>query len=92
MTVYVDDARNRCGRMLMCHMIADRTDELLVMADRIGVARRHLQHAGTVREHCDICVAKRRLAVAAGAVEIARRALVAKLRAKADADPKEATS
>ena len=70
MTVYVDDMRARFGRLVMCHMVADSTDELLAMADRIGVARRWLQHAGTPKEHFDIALSKRALAVKAGAVEI----------------------
>ncbi|MBK4217023.1 DUF4031 domain-containing protein [Paracoccus caeni] len=56
----------------MCHMIADSSDELLQMADRIGVQRKWLQHAGTHHEHFDIAMSKRRLAVAAGAVEVTR--------------------
>jgi hypothetical protein len=63
------------GRMVMCHMVADSTAELLAMADRIGVARRWLQKAGTRHEHFDICLAKRKLAVAAGAAEITMKEL-----------------
>jgi len=74
-TVYVDNMRAPFGRMLMCHMIADSTEELLAMADRIGVARRWLQHAGTPHEHFDIALSKRALAVVAGAVEIDLRTL-----------------
>ena len=70
MSVYVDGAVNRFGRMVMCHMLADTTEELLAMADRIGVARRWIQHAGTPREHFDICKAKRELAVRFGAVTV----------------------
>ena len=77
--VYVDDARNPFGRMLMAHMIADTTDELLAMADQIGVARRHIQHAGTAREHFDICRSKRGAAVEAGAIPVTPRELVAKI-------------
>uniref|UniRef100_A4WTA1 DUF4031 domain-containing protein n=1 Tax=Cereibacter sphaeroides (strain ATCC 17025 / ATH 2.4.3) TaxID=349102 RepID=A4WTA1_CERS5 len=77
MTVYVDDmhtsARGHLGRMRMSHMMADSTAELLEMADRIGLDRRHLQHAGTGREHFDICLSRRTRAVAAGAVEITMR-------------------
>jgi len=77
MTVYVDDMHltpmGRFGRMKMCHMIADSTDELLAMADRIGVSRRWIQAKGTAREHFDIAMSKRKLAVAAGAVEITMR-------------------
>lgn len=79
MTVYVDHARHPLGRMLMCHMLADTLEELHAMADRIGVARRHFQ-AKAGAPHYDICQAKRRLAVAAGAVEVDRRRLAAILR------------
>lgn len=77
MAVYVDEARWPFGRMLMCHMMADTTAELVAMADRIGVQRRWIQKAGTPYEHFDICKSKRSLAVAAGAVEITDRELVA---------------
>lgn len=70
MTVYVDDMRAPFGGMVMCHMVADSTDELLAMADRIGVSRRWLQKGGTHHEHFDIALSKRALAVKAGAVEI----------------------
>lgn len=53
----------------MCHMYADSSEELLAMADVIGVARKWIQHPGTWREHFDIAKSKRKLAVAAGAVE-----------------------
>jgi hypothetical protein len=56
--------------MVKCHMLADSTAELLAMADRIGVDRKHLQDAGTYREHFDICLTKRSAAVAAGALEV----------------------
>lgn len=82
MAVYVDAARLPLGRMLMSHMVADTTAELLEMADRIGVDRRHLQHPGTHREHFDICQSKRRLAVKAGATEVSQRELGKILRAK----------
>jgi hypothetical protein len=58
------------GRMKMCHMIADSSRELLEMAGKIGVQHRWIQKAGTHREHFDICLAKRRLAVQCGAKEI----------------------
>lgn len=75
MSVYVDDMRAPFRGMLMCHMIADTTEELVAMAERIGVRRKWVQHPGTAREHFDICLAKRALAVQAGAQEVTQREL-----------------
>ena len=72
MTVYVDTMQAPFGRMKMCHMVADTTDELLQMADRIGVDRKWIQYAGTEKEHFDIAMSKRSLAVGFGAVEVGR--------------------
>lgn len=78
LAVFVDDmhltAMGRLGRMRMSHMIADTDAELHAMAERIGVARRHFQG-----DHYDVCLAKRRLAVEAGAVEVTMRNLVRRL-------------
>jgi GMP synthase-like glutamine amidotransferase len=74
MAVYVDDMRAKYGQMIMCHMTADSTDELLQMADRIRVKRKWIQNAGhPTREHFDICLTKRALAVQLGAVEVTQR-------------------
>lgn len=70
MTVYVDDMEAKYGRMKMCHMLADSDEELHEMAARIGVARRWHQKPGTPRSHYDICLSKKALALAAGAVAI----------------------
>jgi hypothetical protein len=67
---YVDDMRAGFGRMIMCHLIADTEAELLAMVDKIGVARRWHQHAGTHRSHFDIALSKRAQAVKFGAMEI----------------------
>lgn len=85
MTVYVDDMRAPFGRMIMCHMIADTTAELVAMADAIGVSRRWIQNEGTPREHFDISLSKRRAAVRLGAVEVDRRRLGLLLQAKREA-------
>jgi len=58
--------------MMMCHMYADSTEELLAMADRIGVARKWIQYPGTYKEHFDVCKSKRALAVQDGAIEVER--------------------
>ena len=76
MTVYVDDMRAPFGRMIMCHMAADTTEELLVMSRTIGVEARWIQKAGTYLEHFDIALSKRTLAVQHGAVEVTQRELV----------------
>lgn len=70
MTVYVDNMRAGFGRMKMCHMIADTREELLAMVDTIGVQRKWLQSPDNWKEHFDIALSKRALAVKAGAVEI----------------------
>ena len=72
MAVYVDDIRARYCRMIMCHMLADTDEELRAMADRIGVHQRWHQ-----KDHFDICLRKRAMAVAAGAIEVTRREAVA---------------
>lgn len=83
MTVYVDNFNSRRGRLVFCcHMMADTSAELLAMADRIGVARRWLQCAGTEREHFDLSNAARRRAIAAGAVVVSSRDLVGVIRRK----------
>lgn len=82
MSVYVGTARWPFGRMLMCHMFADSTGELLEMADRIGVQRKWIQKAGTPDEHFDIAKTKRSLAVNCGAVEVDDRTMVELFRRK----------
>lgn len=74
MPVYVDDMykspMGQFGRMKMSHMVADTHEELVEMADKIGVARKWIQKAGTPDEHFDIAMSARAKAVAAGAVEV----------------------
>jgi hypothetical protein len=78
MTVYVDTMKAPYGRMIMCHMIADTTEELHVMADKIGINRKwfQAQSLGHTLSHYDICQSKRHLALKFGAVEIDRKQLV----------------
>ena len=79
MSVYIDNMKARFGRMIMSHMIADSTEELLLMADRIGVKRHWIQKPGTAYEHFDICLSKRSLAISAGCIEIDTREMVKKI-------------
>lgn len=73
--VYVDNMEVGFGRMVMCHMVADTQTELLEMVDKIGVQRKWIQSYGTNREHFDICLAKKKLAIKFGAKEISMREL-----------------
>lgn len=68
--VYVDNMRAFFGRMIMCHMAADTEEELHNMASKIGVARKWYQ-----RQHYDICLSKRAIAVAFGAKQVSQREL-----------------
>ena len=68
MSVYVDSAFVRYGRMLMCHMVADTEAELHAMADAIGVRRKWYQD-----RHYDICSSKRAVAIELGAKVVTSR-------------------
>jgi hypothetical protein len=78
-SVYVDNfyetGAGNFGRMKMSHLIADSTEELLEFVDKIGVARKWIQYAGTSKEHFDIAKGKRDLAIKKGAKAISYREL-----------------
>ena len=69
MSVYVDDMDRAFGRMKMSHLLADTTEELLAMVDKIGVKRRWIQYPGTAHEHFDIALCKKKLALEEGALQ-----------------------
>lgn len=75
MSVYVDHWCADYRGMKMCHMMADTTEELLAMADKIGVQKKWIQKQGTSWEHFDVCQTKRRLAIKAGAIEVSAKDL-----------------
>lgn len=80
MTVYVDDAyvpaavanHGRVHRSRWCHLMADTVDELLAFGKTIGLQPAWLQVKPS-GVHFDVTEAKRRQAIAAGAVEISVR-------------------
>lgn len=90
MAVYVDDLyktkAGKLGKMKMSHMIADSTEELLDMADRINVNRKWIQYKGTPKEHFDISLKKRSYAVRYGAIEITWKELGRKILDRANND------
>ncbi len=79
MPVYIDDYYAPFRGMRMCHMIADTHEELLEMADKIGVQRKWLQAPGSYKEHFDVCGTKRNAAIVNGAVPITVMELGSKL-------------
>jgi hypothetical protein len=81
-SVYVDDMAAGFGRMVMCHMGADTTEELLEMADKIGVQRKWLQCPGTWKEHLDICLSKKKKAIESGALVLSSKDYLMRLIAK----------
>lgn len=58
---------SRCGHR-WAHMWADDVEELLAMADRIGLKRKWLR--GNRLKHFDLVPSKRKLALQAGAMEM----------------------
>jgi len=72
MTVYVDTMQAPFKGMLMCHMIADSEQELHAMAAAIGMQRKWYQ-----RDHYDISMEMKQLAIQKGAREIGMRELAA---------------
>ena len=73
--VYVDNMAVQYGRMVMCHMIADTQAELFEMVDKIGVQRKWVQDFMSPREHFDVSLTKKKLAIQFGAKEITMREL-----------------
>ena len=72
MSVYVDKASNRRGRMVMSHMMADSNAELDEFAARLG-----LQPSWRHGDHYDVSQSKQALAIKLGAIEVPARELVA---------------
>lgn len=90
--VYVDDFYKTgvmYKRMKMCHMIADTPEELLAMARRIRVDEKWIQYPNSPREHFDICLSKRKLAISYGATEIGMRELAAMVSARGVSFPEK---
>jgi hypothetical protein len=75
--VYVDDlyrfSMGKYGRMKMSHMIADTSEELFEMAEKIGLDKKHIQFEGQWKEHFDVSIMFRNKAIDLGAKEVSWR-------------------
>lgn len=87
MGVYVDSIDLPYRGMTMCHMVADTTEELLAMVDKIGVAKKWIQYPGTVHEHFDICKSKKLLALKHGAQQVTLRQMAEFLNKRQESSP-----
>lgn len=85
MAVYIDNFNAKYGRMIMCHMIADSTEELLAMADKIEVQRKWIQDANTPNEHFDVARVSKIKALEFGAIEINFREYATRVNQKCQA-------
>lgn len=74
MKIWVDEAKYKFGRMLMCHMISDDIQFLHSFAAQLGIKSKWFQN--TKYPHYDICKSKRKLAVELGAIEISTKDLI----------------
>jgi hypothetical protein len=71
--VYVDNMNISFRRMIMSHMVADTSKELITMAKLIGVNEKWIQCPGTYNEHFDICLSMKKKALSLGAKAITFR-------------------
>jgi hypothetical protein len=81
MSVYVDRAFLKFGRLVCCHMIADSPAELHATAELIGLLRRWYQTPPRASFwHYDVSMGMRTAAVAHGAIDCDRNTFVDHLR------------
>ena len=89
MTLYVDRAAIPYGRMKMSHMIADSPAELRRACDSLGLKCSYSQHPGTSREHLDLSLAKREVAVRdLSAREVSSREIIVIINRRKDGTPR----
>lgn len=65
--VYVDNFNAPVGKMILCHLFTDNTEELLQMADKLGIDHKYMQWPGTPSECFEVTANRKRKAIAAGA-------------------------
>lgn len=69
-------------RMVMCHMVADDLNELLIFAEKLGLKKEWLQKPNTHHVHFDVSAETKKRALKLGAIEISRREMAIFLRNK----------
>lgn len=97
--VYIDDMEAEVaigfgGRyMKLCHMVADTHEELIDMANKVGVPLKYIQKAGTPEEHFDITKRAKFAAIKLGAKDVSSRFIVSIIqRKRGDNQPVEKKS
>lgn len=83
--LYIDNARNPYGNMVMCHMIADTNEELVEAAQKLGLKPEWIQKEGTAQEHFDVSAAIKQKAIRElGARAISKREIIRIIQGKRD--------
>ena len=72
MSVYIDEAYFPIGSVKMCHLIADSEKELHKFVALLGIDKRFYKVSSITpwRNHYELSVTQRRLAVKHGAIEV----------------------
>lgn len=76
MAVYVDNERIAWRGALWCHLVADTPDELHSFARRLGLQKSWFQ-SESIYPHYDITISVRSRAIALGALDGDRSAIIA---------------
>ena len=78
--VYIGTRKYKYRNMIMSHMIADSINELMNMADYLGIDRKYFQDKPG-KPHFDISQTKKEIALESGnAIEISDKEIVLKLK------------
>ncbi|MEM1167530.1 MAG: DUF4031 domain-containing protein [Cyanobacteria bacterium P01_H01_bin.35] len=71
--IYVDDCKNKFHNMVMSHMTADSSEELMIFATTVlKLKPEWVQCRGTWKEHFDVSQTKRKMAIENGAIAMNR--------------------
>ena len=80
---YIDDAKYKLGGREFSHLIADTSEELYTMMDKLKIDRQYLANQGKWNEHVLVCnCCKRNAAILRGVTRITEPVAMAKLLAR----------